>query len=843
MCSFAQSQVTKDTPGWFEFIIPGLDATETPVDMSFLNPEAAGSKGFIRIEDDHFVDASGERLRFLGTNLTFSRAFPDKNIAQKLAAHMRKFGINIVRFHHMDNSAAPRGIWLKDKKGFDPEQLDKLDWIIYQFKQHGIYTNINLHVSRNYPGLPSDERAFRYGKVLDHFYRPFIEMQKEYARDLLTHKNPYTGNTYIQEPAVAFVEINNENTLIQNWQALMEMQEPFKSALLEQWNNHLKNKYNDTVALRKKWDVVNEPLGDELLINADFSDGSRHWELETGTTAEGRLEASENVLHVITEKPGEQSWNLQLKQNNLNLENGAPYTISFRAKSDAERNLAIGVRLQQSPWRFLGLQRHVQLSTEWQEFSFVFVASGTEPGISRLDFNFQNQMGSFWFTDMSLRRGGFIGLPKDQSIEERNMAVPETNAPENVRSDFWEFLLDVEMKYSEEMVKFLKDDLNVQVPISVTQASYGGIAGIYREAKLADYIDMHSYWQHPRFPNRPWSGTDWNIQNTSMVRDAQGGTLSRLALHAVKGMPFTVSEYDHPAPSDYSAEMFLMLSSFAAFQDWDGIYQFSYGGGDWDGRRISGYFSLNGHPGKLAFMPIAAAAYRMNGVSTGPTATVLCVPGKQVISQLTLHGTNARAAWEDAGASVSLPLNSPIAVEFSGDSISLSKKVEEMGEKWLSNTGQIAWDKTNSDTAIYTVNTPCVRAAVGYLGGQSIVLGDIEIKMLSTKTNWASIAIAALDGKSINESNRVLLVAAGRVENTNMQWNEDRTSVSNKWGTEPTVVEGIPAEITFGGKRQAQSLDGTGAPKDDVPGRTENNGTTFTIGAEYKTLWYLITKP
>ena len=125
-----------------------------------------------------------------------------------------------------------------------------------------------------------------------------------------------------------------------------------------------------------------------------------------------------------------------------------------------------------------------------------------------------------------------------------------------------------------------------------------------------------------------------------------------------------------------------------------------------------------------------------------------------------------------------------------------------------------------------------------------MTLGDIKIEMPATETNWASIAIAALDGKPIAESDRVLLVAVGRVENTNMEWNEERTSVSNRWGKEPTVAEGIPATITFtkSGKIEIQPLDGTGMPKGDVQCEKSDEGTAFTIGAQYETLWYLIRK-
>ena len=52
--------------------------------------------------------------------------------------------------------------------------------------------------------------------------------------------------------------------------------------------------------------------------------------------------------------------------------------------------------------------------------------------------------------------------------------------------------------------RFLREDLGVKAPICDTQANYGGLQGVYREATHSDFIDMHAYWQHPRFPGRPW---------------------------------------------------------------------------------------------------------------------------------------------------------------------------------------------------------------------------------------------------------------------------------------------------------------------------------------------------
>jgi hypothetical protein len=123
---------------------------------------------------------------------------------------MAKFGVNCVRFHHMDTGTAPAGLLQKDKGTFDPESLDRLDYFIAELKKHGIYSNINLHVGLDYPGFAKWEGAASYFKGADNFFPPMIEQQRVFARTLLTHVNPYTGKAYTDDSAVAFIEINNE---------------------------------------------------------------------------------------------------------------------------------------------------------------------------------------------------------------------------------------------------------------------------------------------------------------------------------------------------------------------------------------------------------------------------------------------------------------------------------------------------------------------------------------------------------------------------------------------------------------------------------------------------------
>ena len=91
-----------------------------------------------------------------------------------------------------------------------------------------------------------------------------------------------------------------------------------------------------------------------------------------------------------------------------------------------------------------------------------------------------------------------------------------------------------------------------------------------------DFVDAHAYWEHPQFPRRQWDMTDWEIPNTPMVDDPAGATLWGLAATRVAGKPFTVTEYNHPAPNDWQAECMPMIATYAALQDWDGVFLFDY---------------------------------------------------------------------------------------------------------------------------------------------------------------------------------------------------------------------------------------------------------------------------
>jgi hypothetical protein len=161
---------------------------------------------------------------------------------------------------------------------------------------------------------------------------------------------------------------------------------------------------------------------------------------------------------------------------------------------------------------------------------------------------------------------------------------------------------------------------------------------------------------------------------------------------------------------------------------------------------------------------------------------------------------------------------------------------------WVSETGEIIWENKDSVNAVYKVNAPAVRAAVGYIGGKDIELGSVSVMMDTTAYNWATITLTSLDGKPVEESSKILLVAAGRAENTGWKWDDKFTTLGGDWGTAPSRVEGIPAKIVFSemDKFSVHALDPSGKEITEVKVIKKGGDQIINIGAQYKTLWYII---
>ncbi|MDR7435875.1 MAG: hypothetical protein QN189_12225 [Armatimonadota bacterium] len=263
--------------GWAPFSVFWDDRSPTATHMgNLLLDPPAGKHGFPTLHGDRFQFEDGTQTKFWGVNLSQGANFPDHEIAERLAARLAKLGFNLVRLHHMDSAYEPRGIWdrnFTDTRHLSPVQLDRLDYLIAQLKASGIYVDINLHVGRSFTeadGVAEASLIPRLSKFVTLFDRRLIDLQKEYAQQLLTHRNPYTGMRYIEDPAVALVEVTNENSLFAGWfNGALDREEipatrphdPWRSPIPPSyrreldilWNRWLLRRYGSRQALESAW--------------------------------------------------------------------------------------------------------------------------------------------------------------------------------------------------------------------------------------------------------------------------------------------------------------------------------------------------------------------------------------------------------------------------------------------------------------------------------------------------------------------------------------------------------------------------------------------------------------
>lgn len=840
---FLAAQVSEETPGWFAFGMSPLDSLAgTPLDVSFLGNGPANSR--ISAKDGHFVNAAGERMRFIGTNVTFSGAFPEKAMATKIADRMGQLGLNVVRFHHMD----ARDIWLPNQAGLDPEKLDRLDWFIAELKRNGIYANINLHVSRTYPGLEkmTQERAFRYGKIVDKFHDPYIALQEQYARDLLDRVNPYTKTKLSQEPAVAFVELNNENTLLHlDASDLGLLPDPLRASLTTKWQAWLAAHYASLDQLRQAWTGELIPLGKEMLTNPAFAEDDKGWSLEGSKPGVCDLTFAQSpdgkaAAHIEMQEKGKVAWAYQLHQIGIELQEGMTYTIHFQGRAEPARRVSVSLRFAEPPWTNLSRSINIELTPEWREFTVSSQVTGVRAELKqRLSFNLGDAPGTAEFADVSLRTGN-PPFKTDPTVKApQDLPLPLEVWPAPAWTDFRAFLVGTECAYVQRMRHCVKDELGVKSLVVDTQASYGNLWGLHREGTLSDYIDMHAYWQHPHFPGKPWDGGNWTIGNTSMVAAKPGSsTFERLASYRLAGMPYSVSEYDHPAPSDYAAEMFPLLAAFACQQDWDALYQFCYGNREdnYVNPKINGYFTLSSHSGQVAFAPLASLVFRLGLIPADTATATLTIPEPYLRQSLAQGYLSPDTLVSDGVFGRDQQTSSRFAIQFAqtGTAPSLATTPAQ-------GTSPVTWQR-DGDRPQFLVRAPAARFAVGEIGGETLQLADLGLTVRPPDGTWACFGLVAADGKPLAESGKALLALATHVENTNMEWDEQRKTVGKKWGTAPLVAQGVPAELVLPGqaKPRVTALAADGKPAGDVPVTGAPGAWRVTLGPQYKTLWYAI---
>jgi hypothetical protein len=396
-----------------------LDAAKDSItDISSTLDKPAGLHGFIRVKDGHFFTSKG-RLQFAGINNTYEANFPTHEHADLTALRLARFGFNCVRLHHCDE----KGFWgTNNKTVFDETKLDLFDYNIAALKKQGIYVNLNLHCSRylghNEGVIPT---GVLFDKGIDNFNLSIRDLNKKFISELLNHVNPYTGKAYKDEPAVALIEINNENSICQVWRngSLENANEYYLYELRDLWNTFLKNRYKTDENLRKEVGFTSVPFGAELLKDTSAYLPKRKTvklvdKFNNATTPSEII--TDDVLYLTV--TGQKKDARQLVYDNLIVKKGQLYTFSVVLRSDVPSSVLFRTVYSNKTGRTT--KRYTQ--GLFETYDYTFIADNN-------DNNFRLSIGGFLegvvysVKSLSFREGGSVEYPR---TDDRPMVLEES---------------------------------------------------------------------------------------------------------------------------------------------------------------------------------------------------------------------------------------------------------------------------------------------------------------------------------------------------------------------------------------------------------------------------------
>ena len=313
------------------------------------------------------------------------------------------------------------------------------------------------------------------------------------------------------------------------------------------------------------------------------------------------------------------------------------------------------------------------------------------------------------------------------------------------------FLNDLEHNFNTKMIEHLRT-LGVKVPIATTNTWGKNPLSSLPSLTDGDIIDVHSYGGAGELeadPNRKANLIDW------------------IAAAHLLGHPLSVSEWNvGPFPIPDRHVIPLYVAGEADLQGWNEMLQFAYsqvpldtsgGPDDWEAFR---------DPGMIATLPAAALLYRRHDADESHTTYVFAPTAKELFDGLISPDSAValRTAVERGKLMIALPqvpelpwlkpahippgaivLNDP-------QTAVLADNVTEA----ISDTGQLT---RNWQQGIYTIDTPRTQAAMGWIGGKKIDLGDVELEITTPN---ATVAVQSLGNSPIAKSDDLLISLGAR---------------------------------------------------------------------------------
>jgi hypothetical protein len=200
-----------------------------------------------------------------GTNVTYIYVAPNKKTAKKRTDFFAKYGINDVRLHKFSNSGWEGLGTEKNASEYSPKKMERFDYWLSLLKEKGIrYGFSPISDLRVYEG--DREALVAYDEIvkaqpdkpvttgLVWFAEDVQQLHIDTLTNLLNHQNTYTKKRYADDPALSYIEIQNEeNAFFYPFMSKVKKHPTYHKILAEQFSDWLTERYKDHSGLVAAW--------------------------------------------------------------------------------------------------------------------------------------------------------------------------------------------------------------------------------------------------------------------------------------------------------------------------------------------------------------------------------------------------------------------------------------------------------------------------------------------------------------------------------------------------------------------------------------------------------------
>ena len=383
-------------------------------------------------------------------------------------------------------------------------------------------------------------------------------------------------------------------------------------------------------------------------------------------------------------------------------------------------------------------------------------------------------------------------------------------SPENdMKAAFWAWCV---VRFSRKATAFLRNELGVKALLATENHGPVLPAILKARAEGGDYVDFHFYTEHAG-PASKASKNDTGLPLVSLFRnhnplDGSTKMYSCVAFNRVWGRPLVVSESQMGGPNFNRAMGGLVTGSFAAIQDWTGIWTFALAH-----QREKLFDGCSVGPGRfdLSLDPLMQATDRLppllflRGDQRTPSAAFANVIHAEDLGPNATLSLSSRPDWTDRG----LEWKSRLGVMFADmPTPNGVVRVKAYPPESPSTNPPPCGVRVDEREGSIVVSSD--RTAGGFVGaGEAFAAGALYAKV---RGHNALVAATALDGATLAESSRILVWHLTDLHGKDFAWG-GKTAKNGRsyvgilaWGNHQLLAHAGEAEISLA------CAEGTGTP-------------------------------